>query len=58
MEFVPYMPGQARLERIRQRAHALYKARSGGEHGQDLEDWLRAEREIDSEMEQERKGDD
>ena len=37
-----------RLERISQRAHALYEAR-GGQNGRDLEDWLRAEREIDSE---------
>jgi len=37
-----------RLERINQRAHAIYQAR-GGQNGRDLEDWLRAEREIDSE---------
>jgi len=32
-------------ERIRQRAHELYQAR-GGRDGNDMEDWLQAEREI------------
>jgi hypothetical protein len=35
-----------RLERISERAHELYEAR-GGTDGRDLEDWLKAEREID-----------
>ena len=35
-----------RLERISERAHELYEARGGGD-GRDLDDWLRAEREID-----------
>jgi len=34
--------------RIRERAYALHR-RQGGHHGQDLEDWLTAEREILSE---------
>jgi hypothetical protein len=41
---------ERRYERIAIRAYALYEAR-GGEHGQDLEDWLQAEREIDTETE-------
>jgi len=32
-------------DEIRRRAHELYEQR-GGEHGHDLEDWLRAEEEI------------
>jgi hypothetical protein len=32
-------------ERLRQRAYERYLAR-GGEHGQDLDDWLAAEREL------------
>jgi DUF2934 family protein len=32
-------------ERIRARAYELYQSR-GGEQGQDLKDWLRAEQEI------------
>jgi hypothetical protein len=32
-------------ERLSQRAYERYLAR-GGEHGQDLEDWLAAEREL------------
>lgn len=39
-----------RYERIAIRAHEIYEAR-GGEHGQDLDDWLTAERQIDSEAE-------
>jgi hypothetical protein len=52
----PSLPGpkqeirQQRLERIAVRAHEIYEAR-GGEHGQELEDWLQAEREIDAETE-------
>jgi len=38
-----------RLERIATRAFELYEAR-GGEHGQDLADWLQAERQIDDEI--------
>ena len=32
-------------EEIARRAHELYLQR-GGEHGKDVEDWLRAEREL------------
>jgi hypothetical protein len=32
-------------EEVRQRAYAIHLER-GGEHGQDLDDWLRAEREL------------
>jgi hypothetical protein len=39
-----------RLSRIAQRAFDLYEAR-GSEAGQDLADWLQAEREIDAEIE-------
>jgi hypothetical protein len=38
-----------RLGRIAARAFELYEAR-GGEHGQDTDDWLRAEEEIDNEI--------
>jgi len=38
-----------RLERIAARAFELYEAR-GGEHGQDVADWLQAEQEIDDEI--------
>lgn len=38
-----------RLDRIASRAYDLYEAR-GGEHGQDLDDWLRAEQQIDDEI--------
>ena len=41
--------GEQRLERIAARAYEIYETR-GGEHGQDLDDWLRAEQEIDAEM--------
>jgi len=34
--------------RIRERAHELHRHR-GGHHGQDLDDWLTAEREVQSE---------
>lgn len=34
-----------RNEEIARRAHEIFLAR-GGEHGHDLEDWLRAEREL------------
>lgn len=37
---------QERLEKIRQRAHELYIAR-GREDGQDIDDWLQAEAEIE-----------
>jgi hypothetical protein len=46
-------PKEPRIERIARRAHEIYVAR-GGEHGKALDDWLRAEREIDAEDEQER----
>ena len=39
---------QSRLERIAQRAYAIYERR-GGDDGSSLDDWLQAEREIDSE---------
>jgi hypothetical protein len=38
-----------RHERIAARAFELYQAR-GGEHGQDLADWLQAERQVDEEI--------
>ncbi|MEO8484578.1 MAG: DUF2934 domain-containing protein [Acidobacteriota bacterium] len=38
-----------RQERIAARAFELYEAR-GGEHGQDLDDWLQAEQQIDDEI--------
>ena len=41
-------PVDSRMNRIARRAHEIYEAR-GGEHGKALEDWLRAEREIDAE---------
>jgi Protein of unknown function (DUF2934) len=44
--------GESRMTRIARRAHEIYKAR-GGEHGRDLDDWLRAERDIDSEIDDE-----
>ncbi len=43
---------ESRISRIARRAHEIYEAR-GGAHGKALEDWLRAEREIDAEMENE-----
>jgi hypothetical protein len=39
-----------RMKRIATRAHEIYEAR-GGQHGKALDDWLRAEREIDEEDE-------
>ena len=39
-----------RVARIAARAFELYEAR-GGEHGQDCDDWLQAEQQIDSEIE-------
>jgi hypothetical protein len=38
-----------RSERIAARAYELYEAR-GGEHGQDIDDWLQAERQVDEEI--------
>jgi hypothetical protein len=35
-------------EEIARRAHELYLQR-GGEHGKDVEDWVRAERELNNE---------
>jgi len=40
---------ESRMNRIARRAHEIYEAR-GGEHGKALEDWLQAERDIDSEV--------
>ncbi len=42
-------PPESRMSKIARRAHEIYEAR-GGEHGKALEDWLQAEREIDSEL--------
>ena len=39
---------QSRLDRIAHRAYAIYERR-GGQDGSSMEDWLQAEREIDSE---------
>jgi hypothetical protein len=41
------------MDRIARRAHEIYEAR-GGQHGKALEDWLKAETEIDTEMEAQR----
>jgi Protein of unknown function (DUF2934) len=46
-----------RLDRIAARAREIYEAR-GSEHGQDLDDWLQAEREIDSAIEMEERAGD
>ena len=40
---------ESRMNRIARRAHEIYEAR-GGEHGKAMEDWLQAEREIDTEL--------
>ena len=45
---VPVNSPESRFERIAQRAYSLYERR-GGQDGESLEDWLQAEREIDSE---------
>jgi Protein of unknown function (DUF2934) len=42
---------ERRREQIAARAYARYEAR-GGEHGLDLGDWLEAEREVDSALDQ------
>ncbi len=39
---------QSRLSRIAERAYAIYERR-GGQDGSSVDDWLQAEREIDSE---------
>ena len=44
----PTSSPQSRLDRIAQRAYALYERR-GGQGGSAEDDWLQAEREIDSE---------
>jgi len=46
-------PHESRMDRIARRAHEIYEAR-GGQHGKALEDWLKAETEIDAEMEAQR----
>ena len=46
---VPDGSPPSRLDRISQRAYAIYQAR-GGEHGRSLDDWLEAERQIDAEQ--------
>lgn len=38
-----------RRERIAARAFELYEAR-GGEHGQDMDDWLQAEQQVDDDF--------
>ena len=40
---------ESRIDRIARRAHEIYVGR-GGAHGKALDDWLRAEREIDAEI--------
>lgn len=42
--------GKPRLDRIARRAHEIYEVR-GGADGRNVEDWLRAEQEIDSQDE-------
>ena len=42
-------PSESRLNRIAKRAHEINEAR-GGENGTTLEDWLRAEQEVDADM--------
>lgn len=44
----PTSSPQSRLDRIAQRAYAIYERR-GGQDGSSLDDWLQAEREIDGE---------
>lgn len=44
----PTSSPQSRLERIAQRAYAIYERR-GGDNGSSMDDWLQAEREIDAE---------
>jgi DUF2934 family protein len=39
--------GNSRMNRIARRAREIYEAR-GGQHGTAMDDWLRAEREIDA----------
>jgi hypothetical protein len=39
-------PEARRIDRIAARAYELYQRR-GGEHGQEMQDWLEAERQID-----------
>ena len=46
---LPVSLTQSRLDRISERAYAIYEAR-GGEHGRSLDDWLEAERQIDAEQ--------
>lgn len=45
----PAASPQSRFERIAQRAYAIYERR-GGSDGSSVDDWLQAEREIDSEV--------
>lgn len=40
--------GELSGEQIARRAHELYLER-GGEHGKDVEDWVRAEKELSNE---------
>jgi hypothetical protein len=39
-------PNQPREDKVRQRAHEIYLAR-GGQQGNEVSDWLAAEREFD-----------
>jgi hypothetical protein len=48
---LPNSKKEPRLDRIAKRAHEIYQKR-GGQHGQDLADWLQAEREIDAESDE------
>jgi len=44
---------QQRLERIRQRAYELWEA-SGGQHGNDMANWVQAEQEVRAQRKQPR----
>ncbi len=44
-------PAPATPDQIAERAYQLFEAR-GGQHGQDVDDWLTAERELTSPAEQ------
>jgi DUF2934 family protein len=49
----PPQPAESRMNRIARRAHEIYEAR-GGQHGKAMEDWLKAERQIDDEIDRAR----
>lgn len=48
----PAGPPEPRVDAIRQAAYVLYEAR-GGADGHELEDWLKAEAEVDAQAHQE-----